>query len=375
MESLNYSKFSQGIQNRVIHQRIPLCAAIEVTRRCTLECVHCYNNLPIADHEARAGELTCDEHRRILDEIVASGCLWLLYTGGEIFARPDFLDIYTYAKKKGLLITLFTNATLITPRIADYLAEWRPFSIEITLYGRTQETYEHVTGVKGSYERCMQGIRMLKERGLSIKLKTMAITLNKHELWDMKRFAEEELEVEFKFDAMINPRIDPSPKPLAVRLTPEEVVALELKDPKRMVEWKSFCARFNGLQISPEHSDELYQCGAGVCSFAVDPYGVMSVCVLSRKDTYDLRKGSFREGWEHFLAEVRQKKSRKQTKCLSCEVKAMCGMCPANGELENQDPEEPIDFMCQVAHLRARALGLSIKPHGECEYCKPGTLE
>jgi radical SAM protein with 4Fe4S-binding SPASM domain len=83
-----------------------------------------------------------------------------------------------------------------------------------------------------------------------------------------------------------------------------------------------------------------------------------------------LRKGSFREGWEHFLAEVRQKKSRKQTKCLSCEVKAMCGMCPANGELENQDPEEPIDFMCQVAHLRARALGLSIKPHGECEYCK-----
>jgi radical SAM protein with 4Fe4S-binding SPASM domain len=375
MESLNYSKFSQGIQSRLIHQRVPLCAAIEVTRRCPLECAHCYNNLPIADHEARAGELTYDEHRRILDEIVASGCLWLLYTGGEIFARPDFLDIYTYAKQKGLLITLFTNGTLITPKIADYLAEWRPFSTEITLYGRTQETYEHVTGVKGSYELCMRAIRLLKERGLPVKLKTMAIAPNKHELWDMKRFVEEELRLEFRFDAMINPRIDPSPKPLAVRLTPEEVVALDLKDPKRMVEWGKFCAQFNGQPPTPEHLGELYQCGGGVNSFAVDPYGKMSICVLSHKDGYDLRTGSFREGWEHFLAEVRQKKSRKQTKCLSCEVKAMCGMCPANGELENRDPEEPIDFMCQVAHLRARALGLAIKPHGECEYCKLSRLE
>jgi hypothetical protein len=48
----------------------------------------------------------------------------------------------------------------------------------------------------------------------------------------------------------------------------------------------------------------------------------------------------------------------------------MCGMCPANGTLENNDPEGPVDFLCQVAHLRAKALGLSIKSHGECEYCK-----
>ena len=369
MESLSYSKFSQGIQNRLVHQRIPLSGTIEVTRRCTLKCAHCYNNLPVADDEAREAELTYDDHRRILDEIVASGCLWLLYTGGEIFVRPDFLDIYTYAKKKGLLITLFTNGTLITPKIADYLAEWRPFSVEITLYGRTEETYEHVTGVKGSQECCMRGIRLLKELGIPLKLKTMAISSNQHELWDMKRFVEEELGLEFRFDAMINPRIDASQTPLYMRLTPEEVVALDIRDPKRMVEWGRFCTQFNGLPPPPGHTDDLYQCGGGITSFAVDPYGAMSMCVLSHKDVYDLRSGSFQEGWKYFLADVRQKKSSRQTKCISCGLKAMCGMCPANGELENQDPEEPIDFMCQVAHLRAKALGLSIKPHGECEYC------
>ena len=71
------------------------------------------------------------------------GCLWLLYTGGEIFARRDFLDIYDLRQEEAACsITLFTNGTMITERIADHLAEWRPFAIEITLYGRTRETYE-----------------------------------------------------------------------------------------------------------------------------------------------------------------------------------------------------------------------------------------
>jgi hypothetical protein len=90
--------------------------------------------------------------------------------------------------------------------------------------------------------------------------------------------------------------------------------------------------------------------------------------VLSR-DGYDLRGGSFREGWESFILNQREKKITRQTRCLPCEIKAMCGICPANAELENHDAEEPVDFLCQVAHLRAKALGINVKPHGECEYC------
>jgi hypothetical protein len=51
----------------------------------------------------------------------------------------------------------------------------------------------------------------------------------------------------------------------------------------------------------------------------------------------------------------------------------MCGMCPANSELECADPEAPVDFLCRVAHLRAYALGLPIAPHGACEYCPGGS--
>jgi len=326
----------------------------------------------MGDEDARRSELTYEEHCRILDEITDAGCMWLLYTGGEILARKDFLDIYTYAKSKGLLITLFTNGTLITPEVADHLVRWRPFSIEITLYGRTRETYERLTGVAGSFDKCMRGISLLMERGLPLKLKSVAITGNTHEIWEIKRFVEEDLGLEFRFDAMMNPRLDCSLSPLAVRLKPEEVVALDLQDPKRVVEWKRFAARFNGPARAPESCGELYNCGGAVTGFAIDPAGKMSLCSFSQRDTYDLRSGSFREGWESFLLKVRRTKSTRVTKCTACGIMAMCGMCPAQGELENGDPESPVDFLCRIAHLRAQAMGTAIPRHGECEYCEGG---
>src|ERR1700684_4708420 len=164
MEQLSYGAFSAELHQRHSGQRAPLQVSIEVTRRCPLECQHCYNNHSMVDQDARSREMTTEEHFRMLDELVEMGCFWLLYTGGEIFARKDFLEIYTYAKKKGFLITLFTNGTLINERIADHLAQYRPFAIEITLYGATRATYEAMTQIPGSYDRCMRGIRLLLER-------------------------------------------------------------------------------------------------------------------------------------------------------------------------------------------------------------------
>ena len=201
----------------------------------------------------------------------------------------------------------------------------------------------------------------------------MALTLNKHELRDLKHFVEEELGLEFRFDAMINPRIDCSLSPIAARLSPREVVELDLKDPRRMTGWAQFCEHFHGPV--PQHNGHhlLFTCGGGRNAFAIDPLGRLSPCVLWCEATYDLRKGSFQAGWEEFLLKLTQEEITKQTKCLECEIRAMCGMCPANGLLEGGSPDSPVEFLCQVAHLRAHVLNLSIPPHGECEYCEGGS--
>src|SRR4051812_41298228 len=168
LELRSYSEFSRIIHQNVNPRRIPVNGTIEVTNRCPLTCAHCYNNLAMDDSSARSLELTTDEHRRIVDEIVEMGCLWLLYSGGEIFARRDFLDIYKHAKRAGLLVTLFTNGVLVNERVADVLADWTPFAVEVTLYGRTRETYEALTGIPGSFDKCMRGIELMLERKLPL---------------------------------------------------------------------------------------------------------------------------------------------------------------------------------------------------------------
>jgi len=349
---ISYGQFGKRLREKIAGKRVPLAGSLELTFRCNLRCVHCYLG------DARAGipgknELSYGEICDLLDQTVDEGCLWLLLTGGEPLLRPDFLEIYTYAKKRGFLVTLFTNGTLITPQIADYLQEWRPFKVEISLYGRTKETYERVTGVPGSYERCLRGIELLLERGLPLRLKTVAITLNKHEIWAIKEYAEG-LGANFYFDAMINAGLDGGGDPTKFRLAPEEVVQLDLGDAQRADELRDFCKRALRSPSKPEYS---YLCGAGVHSFHIDTYGLLSVCIISRHRSHDLRRGSFHEGWQEFIPQVRYQRASDGSQCNQCELISLCGQCPGWAQLEHGDQEARVEFLCQVAHLRAETLG------------------
>jgi radical SAM protein with 4Fe4S-binding SPASM domain len=373
VETATYADFSTLLHERFGARRVPVEVSIEVTHRCPLECQHCYNNLPMSDGNARKEELTFEEHVRLLDQLVEAGCLWLLYTGGEIFARRDFLEIYTEAKKRGFIITLFTNGTMITPRIADYLAQYPPMSIEITLYGATKATYEALTQIPGSFDRCMRGIALLRERGLPLKLKTVPTSVNVHEVYEMKRFAEQDLGVEFKFDPLVNPRTDCSQSPLAVRLSPEQAVALEFRDPVRRAEYLRLVK--SELAADLLISTKRYTCGGGHNGCAIDPKGKMTICVLSHRDGYDLRSGNFQEGWNGRLKEIRDIRVTRESICTNCRISTLCSMCAANGELENGDAESPVDFLCQIAHLRAYALGVSVPEHGDCACCAGGSQQ
>ena len=293
LPEIEYGDFRSRLRQKLTGQRIPISGSMELTFRCNLRCQHCY---VAHGHTGLPGlqELSLAEIERILDEMVAEGTLWLLMTGGEPLLRRDFLEIYTAAKKRGLLVSLFTNATMITRRIADHLAEYRPFNLEISQYGATQETYERVTGIPGSYVRFQDGIDLLLEREIPIRLKTVVMTLNQHELWEMEAFAKS-LGVSFRYDAMINAGLDGAGGPLDLRISPEDVVKFDLADEDRIAGWRSFAEEYQGLQPDNPY---LYVCGAGTQSFHIDPYGQLSVCMMSRRQQYDLRHGTFKEGWD-----------------------------------------------------------------------------
>ena len=330
-------------------RRYPLSGSIELTERCNLRCLHCYINQPAGSQEAMANELTLPQIQDILDQIVDAGCLFLLVTGGEPLLRPDFADIWRYAKNKGLLLTLFTNGVLVTPEIADLLAEYRPQLVEITLYGATQETYERVTGVAGSYARCMRGIELLLERGLRLNLKSVLLRANRHELDDMIAFAAR-LGIQYRFDGVLWPRLDGGQGPIEQRLTPAEVVALDSEYPERQREREDLVRRTGAGFARAKH---VYACGAGQRSFHIDSAGRLSVCMMARRQSYALLRGTFQDGWESFLPAVIGQKRTLGTRCETCDVNALCAQCPGWSQAVHGDDETPVDYICEIGRLRA----------------------
>lgn len=351
LPELSYSEFGRHLNARLEGRRVPLMGSFELTFRCNLRCRHCYLD---GQHDGVAGqaELSYDEIRGIFDQVADAGCLWFLLTGGEPLARPDFAEIYTYAVRKGFLVSLFTNGTLLTPRIADLIAEYKPFKVEITLYGYTQATYERITGIPGSHRRCMQGIELLLERGIRLNLKTMLMTLNRHELEDMEAYAAR-LGADFRFDPLLNAGVEGAHDPLAYRLSPEEIVQIEFARPQLMAVWHQMRERYSDHYPEP---DALYNCGAGLTSFHIDPYGKLSLCLLARAPGYDLRAGTFGEGWDGPLRAERFRKRQAPSPCATCDLLPLCGQCPALAALEWSDAEQRVDFCCQLGHLRAQAL-------------------
>jgi hypothetical protein len=120
----------------------------------------------------------------------------------------------------------------------------------------------------------LPGIRMRKS--VSVELSAL-----RHELWDMKEYARK-LGISFRFDPLINARLDGSLEPIKVRLTPKEIITLDKADEGRVTAISEFCEQCWGTM----GSDRLYVCGAGVNSFHISATGMLGVCATSREPNY-----------------------------------------------------------------------------------------
>jgi radical SAM protein with 4Fe4S-binding SPASM domain len=326
-------------------QRVPLSGGIELTWRCNLNCVHCYLGAQSVIRKDRHKELTTDQWIGIIDQVTKAGCLHLLITGGDPLLRKDFKAIYTHAKKNGLLVEVFTNGTLITEDVLSLFQELPPLMVEITLYGATGATYEKITGVKGSYKKCIQGIEGLLKNETALTLKTMLISHNCHEFYDIENMAKA-YGVRFRFDSTICGCLSGDKTPIKFRVNPEEVVEKEFSNPKRGEEWLKLYER------PSSNSDALYVCGSGVGVFHVNPYGFLQPCGWVQHLMYDMVNGSFEEGWHKVIPAIRELKLSPDSRCSGCAKKKLCGFCPPLFKIENGREDEPSEYVCSLAEQR-----------------------
>jgi radical SAM protein with 4Fe4S-binding SPASM domain len=339
--------FLRQFGKHVVEERIPLSGSIDLTNRCNLRCIHCYLDPQGKRRQDVQEEMSTNQVMGVLDEITAAGCLYLLVTGGEPLLRKDFAKIYRHAKENGLLVTIFTNGTLISDSILDLFDDMPPRQIEISLYGASADTYESITGVKGSYERCMNGIRQLLDHGQNLKLKTILMTTNKHEFYEMEKIARE-FGVPFRFDAAIFPRFNGDQFPVDLRLSPEAAVEKEFSDLKRKREWEEYYDHFHAIPSS----NYVYECGAGLTYFHIDTYGNLQPCLMSINHKTSILEGRFLSGWQDEIPCIRKIKMHADQSCYDCPKRILCGYCPPFFALEKGSETSISAYLCSMGQLR-----------------------
>jgi radical SAM protein with 4Fe4S-binding SPASM domain len=345
------AEFIREFNKRSADLRIPISGSLDLTYRCNLRCIHCYLGQTPLRQEFPRHEMSTGRILSVIDEMTEAGCLFLLITGGEPLLREDFPEIYGHAKQRGLITTVFTNGTRITDRILDLFGDLPPRMVEISLYGATASTYESVTGVPGSYEKCLIGLQRLLERNITVRLKTILMTINRHEFYAIGDMARH-FGVKFRFDAAIFPCLDGDLSPLRLRVSPQEAVEKEFSDPDRAEEWRRY---FRSLQ-GPLPNDDLYNCGAGRTGFHIDPTGRLQPCLMANDITSDLSTRDFLSGWHDIIAQVKGKKAGNAFACNQCEKRPLCGFCPPFSRLESEREDHCSDFLCSFGDYRLRQL-------------------
>jgi radical SAM protein with 4Fe4S-binding SPASM domain len=341
---------------------------IELTERCNNSCVHCYINLPVNDAASRHREMPAELIRRILVEAAALGCMMVRFTGGEPLLRPDFEELYVSARRQGLNVLLFTNATLLTPALADLLVRMPPREkVEVTVYGMTSASYEAVTRVPGSFAAAWRGIDLLREKNIPFVVKSVLLPQNKDDLEAFNRFAAtipwmngHSPGMSMAFDLRAR-RDSPAgnERIRALRASaPDQQEVLARDRGLYIREMKDFCGKF----MRPP-GEKVFACGAGSCGGCVDAYGQFQMCMSLRhpEAVYDLHTGTLKDALENFFPRLRQTRAKSAAylaRCARCFLKGLCEQCPGKAWTEHGTLDTPVEYLCGLAHAQARFLGL-----------------
>ena len=341
-----YGPLVRELHRLAAQNRQPVNGTFELTERCNLACKMCYIHRGEDDKAQQSTELSAAVWLELARQGVDNGMVFLLLTGGEPLLRPDFFKIYTPLTKMGLLVTLFTNGTLITENIAARLAEAPPSRTEITLYGATAETYEAVTGVPGSFKRCLEGIEALVKYKIPLGLKSTLTRKNVHELEAMRQMAKD-WGLPFSADWLLAVRRDGTGSGAGeCRLPAADCVELEAASRASATDRVEAA-----LREGPIENDVNFYCQAGRAAFVINHTGEMNTCVLLDRPSARPLDTGFMRAWEEVQRYIDTAPSLHTT-CLACAGRSYCPRCPAWSQLESKTLNEPVPYLCQIAFAR-----------------------
>jgi radical SAM protein with 4Fe4S-binding SPASM domain len=273
--------------------------ALELTLKCNMRCIHCGSTAG----DIRKHELKTDEWINICKDASSIGCKLVTFLGGEPFLRKDWFDIAQGVKDCGLNVTIISNGLALDENLISELKMIKPYAIGISLDGATAETHDSIRQVKGSFEKCMNGLKLLKGNNIPASVVT---TIHKKNIKELPAMRDLLLNKGIAWQIQIADSMGRFPKDLHVSMKEFYSIGLFIASTRRQHSVSELpitgahCIGYNSnvlpnVTISPKWKG----CQAGVSVLGIQSDGGVKGC-LSLSDDYiecNIKDKSLSEIW------------------------------------------------------------------------------
>ncbi len=166
------------IKAKLFNIKFPHAIQFNITFKCNQRCAYCgiYND--------KRDEMTSKQIYSMIDEFVEFGTSRLSITGGEPLMRTDFQDIVRYARKRGLFVSLATNASLVSKDM-DRLSEVN--SVNVTLDG-PEPIHDKQRG-EGNFKKVLNAIEVIRNKGIPVYINSVITRYNCAHIQDIVELA------------------------------------------------------------------------------------------------------------------------------------------------------------------------------------------
>ena len=333
----------------------PFLVALNLTRRCNLNCAHCYLDAGSRESDD-SGELSTGEVKHLLDDIAAlSDETMVVFTGGEPLLRADLTDLVGHANGLGLMSVLGSNGLGLNDRRVLALKAAGLQGAGISLDSLEPVAHDTFRGLPGSWEQTMAAFDACRRNDLRFQIHFAVTDDNAHELEDMIAFAKDV--GAFVLNVFFLVCTGRGEKVTNISAQTYEQVMRRLTKAARAeteIMIRAKCApHFKRMawELDPEwpvtaaHGYEAGGCLAGTRYCRITPKGGVTSCPYIEDEVGSVRRQSFAEIWR----EAPQFKALRQPalkgRCGACEYSKICGGCRArplarDGDLMGED------FLC-----------------------------
>mgnify|MGYP001565895928 FL=1 len=349
MKNISYETFIFRMSEKTKERNDLLGVHWALTYKCNLRCRHCY--LPVGSKADAMPELSLAQVKNIIDQLYRCGCFDITFTGGEVFTRKDTLEVLAYLKSRGFHVSLVTNATLITEKIAGFLKEFKPLlDVSVSLYGLSEKVNSRVVGVKKALEPVLNAVRFLKENNVSCSIETLLTRGNLREFEAIREFARRQ-NIYFSYDYVIQPRLDGKKDVLKCQVPISEIRRQRYKDRDFTTSFED-CRYLKRLKFS---KDRLFYCGAAKNYMAINPYGKANICLDLPLPEFDILEDGVKRVWNKIVEFAKNIKPSGEYHCYKCELGNFCVWCPAMGWRHKGNMNACVPFYKKLALMEKRA--------------------